>query len=178
MVSAMTTSEEIIEACKIKEGLSRAELSTILAKRYETVSSLIDYLLSKDRLHRAGVTRYYRFFANRDDALAWDLIADADYVKHREEAKGRVLQAAADYKREKRGSTKAYKPRAKRVELVISQDRTAQVSHAATVIWPDSVKVQVHPTPPSRYAFVPEPGWRGAITSDWIDRRMSEVSAA
>lgn len=29
----------------------------------------------------------------------------------------------------------------------------------------------------NRYTFTPPPGWRGVITTDWLDRRLQQVSA-
>lgn len=46
---------------------------------------------------------------------------------------------------------------------------------AAKIVWPEHVKVQVHPTPPSRFDFTPPPGWRGQITHDWMNRRLGGV---
>ena len=53
------------------------------------------------------------------------------------------------------------------------QNKKANI--AAKIVWPEHVKVQVVPgyRGDTRFQFTPEPGWRGAITEDWINRRMA-----
>jgi len=40
------------------------------------------------------------------------------------------------------------------------------------IIWPEHVKVLVHPTPPGRFEFEPPKGWVGQISKDQMARRM------
>jgi len=47
----------------------------------------------------------------------------------------------------------------------------------ATVTMPASVKVQVCPRFPDRFAFEPPKGWKGQITKDQQARRMEAISA-
>jgi hypothetical protein len=183
----VTLTDRILEACTDPLGMGRADLSTTLEKRYSIISASLDWLMSRGRIHRAGVYRHYRFFTSKADADAWDLLAEADYIAIRQAARVKILADKARREREKRASTmKVYKPRAKAApkpaphqHFVIRQERVAEPAQPATVIWPDSVKVQKIPTPKdTRFTFEPKPGWRGAITSDLIDRRMSEQLAA
>ena len=38
-------------------------------------------------------------------------------------------------------------------------------------------KLTVAPPPKDRFAFYPPPGWKGAITRDWQERRLQEMTA-
>ena len=38
-------------------------------------------------------------------------------------------------------------------------------------------KVTIAPPPQDRFAFSPPPGWMGAITRDWRERRLKELAA-
>lgn len=182
----MNTTDLILKACTTPAGMTRAELMAATGKTGNIVGATVQWLLSKDRLHKAGIHRHYRYFADKDAATAWNLLAQAEYVTIRKAAHEKTLADKARREREKRASMKAYKPRAKAApkpaphqHFVIRQERVAEPAQPAKIIWPDSVKVQKIPTPKdTRFTFEPTPGWRGAITSDWFDRRMSEVSAA
>lgn len=185
----MTTTDLILKACTTPAGMTRAELMAATGKTGHIVSATVQWLLSKDRLHKAGIYRHYRYFADKGDAAAWDLVAQAEYVAIRQAARSKTLADKARSEREKRGSTADYQPRtakrskqrktepAQHQRLILSQERIAEPAKPVKVIWPETVKVQVHPTPPSRFAFEPPPGWRGQITNDWMERRLQGVQA-
>lgn len=59
---------------------------------------------------------------------------------------------------------------------ITNRSKEQEAPKAAKVVWPEHVKVQVHPTPPSRFDFTPPPGWRGQITHDWMNRRLGAAS--
>ena len=182
----MTLSARIIEACTVPAGLCLSELATAVDEHAGIVNTLAGLLVRQDRLYKAGVRRYFRYFATLAHAEAWDLVAEDVYKAMMKESAKRKRQRKAE--RARTGGPVGRppvpktpikpKPSKKRAELVLH--RSVQLEVAAKpikIIWPETVKVQTIPTPPSRFAFEPPPGWRGQITHDWMDRRLQGADA-
>jgi ribosomal protein L44E len=174
----MTLSTRIIEACTVPAGLCLSELAAAVGDHADIVNTMAGLLVRQGRLHKAGVRRFFRYFATLAHAEAWDLVAEDDY-----KARMRASAVAKRQRKAERARTggpvgrppvpKAPPKPKKREELVLRRsEQAATPAQPTKIIWPETVKVQVHPTPPSRFAFEPPPGWRGQITHDWMDRRL------
>ena len=180
----MTLSARILEACKVSAGLSLSELSEAVGDTADFVNSMAGLLYRQERLHRAGVRKFYRYFTNPADAAAWELIAEDIYRAHKKEMgrlkrqrKAERAKAGVDFKPPAPKPPKPPKKK-KRVELVLQREVAKAEPKPARIIWPETVKVQVHPTPPSRFAFEPPEGWKGQISMDQMERRLSAVQGS
>lgn len=204
MYNSHTTTGKILAACKDPNGKCTSELMAITGVGADT-TTFVCWLVRNKRLYRAGIYRHYRFFVSEADAKAWDILAPAEYARIRKELadkrreynklRGREWRAKQASKRPLRvKAEKPVKPQAvkvipqapvqkregdKRVQLHITNRAKEQCAPvAARVVWPEHVKVQVHPTPPSRFDFTPPPGWRGEISKDWMNRRLGTSANA
>jgi hypothetical protein len=180
-------SNQVIALCKSSPGVTCAEISHRLNKDYDNVGTAIRRMLKTGEIFRVGKGKNFRYYADQqaaDVAQAQALEADA---KHREAMRRKKQEArnlARRLQREK--EAKAFKRneerKAKRLQAqqVVVEVRKAkpveQPMTPANVIWPETVKVTTIPTPPSRFAFEPPPGWRGQITHDWMDQRLSKAT--
>ncbi len=193
----MKPSERIINACLVSGGLSLKELCEALQVDRGNINNAALFLVHQGKLFQAGIKRYFRYFANKTDADAWDLVAQAAFEVQKAETKERkrISKNARQRKANKANSsgnsvgrprirpkkvkqpkiaTPPPKPKT-RVDLFISKsDHVRAVKKEPTIIWPDSVKVQVYPTPAPRFAVDVPPGWKGQITRDWMDRRLQD----
>jgi hypothetical protein len=186
----MTTTSKIMEACATSAGMARAELAAAIDKSRQITGSTLDYLVNTGRIYKSGVHRHIRYFTNADDAQAWSLVAQDAYDAARQTAKGKRLADKAARERARNKAKRPYRPRAQTQPKkqhpapIQSAQPTPRAEPAApavpvTVIWPDHVKVQKAPTPKDmRFTFEPTPGWRGAITSDWMNRRLEGTNNA
>ena len=183
----MTLYDKIIQSCDRPEGLSLQDICATLDKKVTTMSTMVCDLVKRGRLYRMGSPRFMRYFAIEADAIAWEPTAKANYAAMIERArianndrrnakrrKNRPVGRPVKVKEPKpvklaAPKAAAYKP----TPIVITQVRAKVETKPVTVFWPDTVKVQEIPTPPPRFAFQPEPGWRGQISQDWMDRRLS-----
>lgn len=183
----MTLSARIIEACTVPAGLCLSELAAAVDDHADTVNTLAGLLVRQGRLHKAGVRRYFRYFATLAHAEAWDLVAEDVYMAMMKESAKRKRQRKAE--RARTGGPVGRppvpkappkpKPPKKRAELVLRRSVPVEApAKPAKIIWPDTVKVQVHPTPPSRFAFEPPEGWKGQISMDQMERRLQAVQGA
>jgi len=196
---------KILQACADPKGKCLSELIAITGSKGNNLTSTALWLIGTKRLFKAGVVRHYRFFVNEADAKAWNLEAPAAYAEHLRKAAAHRLVYNREREQKRRAALSAGKPRKPRKPRVKPEPKakaepkplaapfkkpsTDKRSHihitnrakgpeapkAAKVVWPEHVKVHVHPTPPSRFAFDPPPGWRGQITCDWMDRRLQQV---
>lgn len=180
----------IREAVDTPAGLSLKELADEIGETADITNSSVGVLYRRGHVFQAGVRKFFRYFKNEADALAFDLIAESLYIEHKKEMgrqkRLRIKQRAESgepYIRPERRAKepvapKPPRPPRQRAELVLqrAQQATTAPAKPEKIIWPETVKVQVHPTPPSRFAFEPPPGWRGQITNDWMDRRLGAAS--
>ncbi|CAM8658098.1 hypothetical protein MCEMIEM13_01490 [Comamonadaceae bacterium] len=171
----MTLTEKIIKACSSTKGMCRAELAKELGHPANNLINLADFLVKEKRLHKAGVLRAYRYFAAKADADAWDLVAKDAYAAQ--------LQATRDARNEQRrtGNPPGRPASMQAAHTAAIKHQPVLRNYAApkpapkpiNIIQPDSVKVQVIPTPPSRFHFEPPPGWVGHFRREWMDRRLA-----
>ena len=193
----------ILAACGVAHGMSQREIREATGGSTSSVASLLCQLLATGRLHKAGPKMLQRYFARGADAAAWATVADDEIAlerQRREDAKQarrredraaeRVQQppkpvnvakpkAVASPKpappapkslSTKRKDWSSLRPAEKPAPVTIAKPRIEQ-----KVIVPPHVKVTVCPSGrDDRFTFTPPPGWRGAITTDWLDRRLRE----
>lgn len=179
----MTLTAKILEACKVSGGLSLSEMAGAVDDSADSCNTIAGILTRAGRLHKAGVRRFFRYFTNKAHADAWDLVAEDVYKAHMKESAKLKRQRKAERARTggavgRPSVTKPPKPpkKAKRLELALQRsDAVKAPEKPAKIIWPVHVKVQVKPTPPSRFAFDPPPGWKGQITKDQMDRRLKDA---
>ncbi len=177
----MTLSDQIVESCKTPAGLTASEAANALGDDTHKITSLIWSLIRKGRLFKSGVHRHYRYFTSKEDADAWNLIAEDAYKAARLAVKQRQKEARRTGNPPGRPSDQKTKPKPKPVPIVLrsagkSKKMDKIKSQNANVTWPDHVKVQFAPQhKDSRFSFDPPPGWKGQITQDWMDRRLQEV---
>lgn len=193
----MTLSARIIEACTGKpDGMRFREIIDLLSySNAQVVAVMIGNCVKAKALTMVGPKGHSRYFA--DPAMAADWVKrtqmqieqlrnqrlEAQRERHLKQALAREAKLAAI---DAALARKMAKERERKEALAAKkrplQPVPAPVAHVASkpakIIWPETVKVQVHPTPPSRYAFEPPEGWRGQITHDWMDRRLSAVQGA
>jgi hypothetical protein len=172
----MTLSDQIIIACKTSKGLTRGELSEAVGRDVRNVVAVTDWLVKRGRLHRSGTCRAYRFFTFKLDADAWALIAEDVYVAQLRANKEATRTARNDARR--KGTKPTGRPAKPKVfknppEVARKPEAPTPAPEPVSVIMPESVKVYVAPTTPSRFHFDPPPGWVGEISKDWMDRRTA-----
>lgn len=172
---------QILTLCSEPKGYQLGELAQRINKCTDTINTLAQLLCREGRLHKAGVRRFIRYFAHAQDAAAFALVAEAEHAQYLAASKA-AKQAARNLARRKVTEAKPPQPpKARKVrrkaEAPPCQRSTAKVvstpAKPANVIWPEHVQVQRIPTPAPRFAFEPHAGWRGQITSDWMDRRLA-----
>jgi hypothetical protein len=202
----MTLTDRIIEACHASKGLNLAELAEAVNDTNDNVNTIAGILHRDGRLLRAGIRRYYRYFARKEDAAAWDLVALDVYNKMMTESaeRKRIAKNERQRKREKQMTLDGTRPskakkraRLKQRDLLIKkakrsrgqQENRVSITVAssggsifkpdAVVVWPDHVKVQKIPTPvDTRYRFIPPSNdWKGEISRDWMNRRLEGAQA-
>jgi hypothetical protein len=172
----------MIEACKTAKGLTRAEIAQLLGRPANNVINIADLLVKEGRLHKSGVRRAYRYFTDKAHADAWALVApEAFKAQLRATKEAERIARNAAYQRNK-ATKPTKKPKAHAAVAVpvapaLEQSRQKPEAKPAKVVWPAHVAVQVIPTPPSRFAFQPQEGWCGQITSDWMARRQQGAGA-
>lgn len=182
----MSLTQRIIDACKNPKGFSISELAAETNDTAESCNTIAGILVRSGRLYKGGVIRYFRYFTNKADADAWDLVAEDDRKTRMKETQKRIRQRKAERARTGKPAgrptvVKVEKPKKvkkKRSEIVLRRTDTVKPSaKPANIIWPEHVKVLVHPTPPGRFEFEPPKGWVGQISKDQMARRMQNVSA-
>lgn len=68
---------------------------------------------------------------------------------------------------------------AESAELVLRRSTPVEAPTEPTkIIWPADLVIYQHPTPPSRFAFEPPEGWKGQISMDQMERRLSAVQGS
>lgn len=181
----MTLSDKILEACIVPSGLSLSELTEVVNDSTDTVNSMAGLMSRQGRLYKTGVRKFFRYFTNEADAKAWELVAEDAYIEHKKRL-GRLKRqrraerdkAGAAFKPPVPKAPPKPKPPKKRAELILRRAAEAVAPvQPAKIIWPEHVKVYVHPTPPGRFEFQPPAGWRGQITQDQMDMRLQNVSS-
>lgn len=182
-----TKTARIIEACKPNTGLTVGELGKATGESNDFCNTIAHLLCRERRLFKAGLFKHTRYFVTQEAADAWNAqaaqereaaLAESKRQKMKARNLARKLERAAKPKPEPKPK-KGQKPAKALVVCARAATKTIapQQTKPAKVIMPDSVKVQVIPTPPSRFHFEPPPGWRGQITHDWMDRRLQGVQA-
>ena len=175
---------KILEACKPDTGLTVVDLAQAIGASKDISNTLAQLLCRQGRLFKAGLFKHTKYFATQEAADAWNIEANDDHRQKLEAARlkkqaarnlARKLQRAKEAKAlgkeaPKMPSRTAPKPKPVEIRRAPPAPTAAK---PAKVIWPEHVKVQTIPTPPSRFAFEPPKGWRGQITHDWMDRRLS-----
>lgn len=186
-------SNQVLALCSASPGTTCAEIAHRIQKDYDNVSTAIRRMLKAGEIHRVGKGKNFRYYADKETAdIAQEQALQAD-AQHRESMRLKKQEArnlARRLQREKEAKalgkevvpevkpTAKTKPKAMPVEVRKSKTAPAPTDvQPAEVIWPKGVKVTSIPTPPSRFAFEPPPGWRGQITHDWMDRRLQGAGA-
>ena len=177
-----STEAQIIALCQSPQGMRSREMAHLFDLTVNRVNNVVRILNAQSQLHRAGSPKYPRYFVSAEDAQRYEAAFQQEQA---EREKQRRLHKQA-LKNEARKLARATKPakepkpkkEPKRAKALVECARSATKTVAAPsqkpvkVIMPESVKVQVIPTPPSRFHFEPPPGWRGQITQDWLERRQ------
>lgn len=191
----MTLSARIIEARTGKpDGMRFREITDLLQDHKRTVVTVMIGLCAKaGKITKVGPHGHSRYFADPAMAAAWvertqmqiDQLRSQRLQAQRERHLKQALAEEARIAAVNAALAKKMAKERERKEALAAKKRPLQVESAAQVtqaasmptkiIWPDTVKVQVHPTPPSRYAFEPPEGWRGQISMDQMERRLSAV---
>lgn len=182
----MTLTARILKACQVAAGLSLSELATATNDSADNCNTIAGILVRSGRLYQSGVVRYFRYFTNKADADAWDLVAEDDRKARMKESARLKRQRKAERARTGKpvGRPPLPKvekpPKKKRVELVLQRSESVKPApKAATVTWPENVKVTIAPQhKDSRYSFEPPPGWKGQITRDWMESRLQAAQGA
>lgn len=179
----LTKTAQILLECQSDEGLTVSEMGKRVGKSADFCNTIAQLLTRQGRLFKAGVFKRQRYFVTKEAADAWNAqaaqereaaLAESKRQKMKARNLARKLERAAKPK-----SVPKPKKEPKRAKALVECARSATKTVAAPsqkpvkVIMPESVKVQVIPTPPSRFHFEPPPGWRGQITHDWMDRRLN-----
>ena len=181
----MTLSDKILEACIVPSGLSLSELTEVVNDSTDTVNSMAGLMSRQGRLYKTGVRKFFRYFTNEADAKAWELVAEDAYIEHKRllgrlkrQRRAERDKAGAAFKPPAPKAPPKPKPPKKRAEIIYRREVKEAPVQAKNIIWPEHVKVYVHPTPPGRFEFQPPAGWKGQITQDQMDMRLQNVSSA
>lgn len=194
--------QKIVEACSTKDGASMAEIAKTIERTSQNTGVMVGQVAARGYLFRGGAKLRYRYFASQEAAEFFDReISPIIEAQRLEEIKAKQREKNARNKRQARANKRAKKglpaydpakpktlkpakkksidltPRKSGVVLSTTEgERHNKKAHiAAKIVWPENVKVQVVPgyRGDTRFQFTPEPGWRGAITEDWLNRRMA-----
>lgn len=178
----MTLSARIIEACTGKpDGMRFREITDLLHdEKYTVVAVMIGQCAKAGGIAKVGPRGHSRYFS--DPELAAARVQRALNVEHLRDHRLALQRARRRRQAEAReagmspeAAAKAVKER-KRLEVQASRKRVVKIVAApakpTNIIWPEHVKVLVHPTPLGRFDFEPPKGWVGQISKDQMDRRM------
>lgn len=164
------TAAKLIALCKT--GISCIEAEKKLGKSRSRINRVMLALVAEGKIFRAGSQKGPLLFTSEEAAKRYQ--AEFDALK--EEKLRQRVKAKNDRQTQRRQATRPPKAKPEKTPVyAIKPSKPKPAPMPTKVIWPESVKVAVIPTPPSRFAFEPPEGWRGAITSDWMDRRLSQT---
>lgn len=188
------TIAKVRELCARDTGASLREVADAIERPLNVASTYVVKLTKIGESVKVGCHGEYRYFMDRAKAAEFDLQAKADRAKQLEESEKRKRASRAKAERDKRARIRAerglppYDPnarstRAKKPAKQAAQPRKRQepvdikkLHQSATVVWPEHIQIQKVPSGrDTRFTFDPPPGWRGQITKDWMNRRLSSV---
>ena len=185
-----THGEVIRNLCARDIGCSLREAAEAIDRKLNITSVYFVQLLKKGIVTKAGVHGEYRYFTDVDAAKLHDEHAQAERAIKLKESADRKRAYQAERERKKRAAKAALRPpkpakqaKPKRASTALKpsgltlstkrQDQERKREHkAATIIWPEHVKVQKAPTPrDDRFTFTPpSKEWRGVISQDQQER--------
>jgi transposase len=179
---SVTTDEQIVSICQCAKGMSSKEIAQFLGKSINRINVLARTLADAGKLHKAGSLKAPRYFVEAEHAQQHEEAFKLECIEKETQRRKRKQAAKTEARRLERLANPQPAPVPKKVKaepapVVRSTKQAEPVAKPSKVIWPESVKVQAIPTPPSRFAFEPPPGWRGQITHDWMDRRLQGAGA-
>ena len=181
-------------------GASLPETAEGIGKSMNVASVYIAALVKAGEIIRSGPHGEYRYFKDTELAAAHDVVAQAARLEQIEETRKRKNQqksakqkaerakaraergqapiGQAKKVRKKYASTKAKKTssslymRDKAMEYIQTAKDQVKKHQTATIIWPESVKVQRIPTPED-VRFKAAPGYIGPFTLEYQERRAA-----
>jgi len=189
--------DTIRKLCARRIGCSLREAADAIERPLNVTSVYVVNLVKTGSAFKSGIHGEYRYFRNQKDAEAHEVKAKQERLKRTAEREKRVKEYHAKRHRDNRARIRAEKGlptyedemKAKQKKMldmtpkksgIVISNRDGELQNkkahiAAKIVWPEHVKVQVVPgyRGDTRFQFTPEPGWRGAITEDWINRRMA-----
>lgn len=182
-----THGEVIRNLCARDIGCSLREAADAIDRKLNITSVYFVGLLKKGIVTKAGVHGEYRYFTDAEAAKAHDAQAKLDREAQLEASAQRKREQQAKRERDKRAAAAAKRPpkqaKPKRASTALkpsgltlstrAKDLQRKREHiAATIIWPEHVKVQKAPTPrDDRFTFTPpSKEWRGVISQDQQER--------
>lgn len=184
----------IIELCKKEGGATMAEIAQCIDRSSKVATAVMVPLIKNGVIHKAGIKQFYHYFTDPLAAAEFEKVAPDLYAQHQEEQKERVRASNRAYYHANREKFRAkdrarYQVKVKskpakehrKPEIVLTKKSRnvtdkLQAVPEATVTWPEHVKVQKLPCGrDTRFTFDPPPGWRGAITEDWMNQRLAQA---
>lgn len=172
--------DQIVALCRNDpKGKDSLELSKATGIGRVQVNKHLSRLIDAGVLHKAGVCNFYRYFTSAEAASQHDEQVEIERkqkLEAKREAEKRNAPEIQKKRREQRALRAEQAKQAKQA-LPIAEPKPLIVMPEPEVVYRDGKKVLVIPTPPGRFDFTPSKGWRGQITSDWLDRRLQGAGA-
>ena len=173
----LSGTERVLLACDTPNGLDSKEVSMATHLGMQRVNVILHRLIDEGKAYSAGKHNALRYFVSKEAADAYNLKAEQD-DQDRKAAK-KLAQIA-----QKRERDKLHMQRIRATRKAREQEQKAAIAPAKPLLVTpppvieivDGVQFTRYQTPPNLFDFTPPAGWRGAITSDWLDRRLGAAS--
>jgi hypothetical protein len=175
--------------CARPDGASQPEIKEAFNRPVFAPFVWLKILMDNKEVVQSGVYGEYRYFTDQEAAKAHDTQAKAERLERLEAQRLKWNEVKAQKDREKRAKARlergdVKKPagiknplkRKKPQNIVIQSTQQAKDQirqhKAATIIWPEHVKVQHIPVPEDM-RFKPAPGYKGSFLQEWQQRRAA-----
>jgi len=172
--------------CLKDGGLFIADIAKAIDRPASLTDGIVKNCINTGVVFVAGIKGHRKYFLTKDEADAFELIAHQVREERLKASKERTLanERARNARRcERERAARGLAPvkvnlAPKKSGVKLGKPDPKKLHLAATIVWPETVKVQVCPRFPDRFAFEPPKGWKGQITRDQRARWLEAASGA
>lgn len=168
--------------CLKDGGLFIAEIAKAIDRPASLTDGIVKNCINQSLVFVAGIKGHRKYFLTKDEADAFELIAHQVRDERLKASKERTLANERARHARRREKLRLEKGLPAKVDLTprksgvkLGKPDAKKLHLSATIVWPESVKVQICPRFPDRFAFEPPKGWKGQITKDQRARWLHEI---
>ena len=171
-----TGTERVLLACDTPNGLDSKEISMATHLGKQRVNAILRDLIGAGKAYRAGLPNFLRYFVSKEASAAYEAKAAQDELDRKAAKKlAKIVQKRERDRLHMQQIRATRKAREQEARAAIAPPKPLLVTPPPVVEIFQGVKITRYQTPPNLFDFTPPPGWRGAITHDWMDRRLQGV---